>query len=505
MKRNSDSLFHLIKSMNKSEKRYFKLYSVAFKKDTQIIKLYDIIEKLIDYTNEGKVFLEFKSICKGKDFYGTKKKLYEQLMRSLRIYHSGISAENLINSYIHNTQLLLQKRLFDECAVELEKAILLAKEGEFFLLLLQTFEIEARMNLGKELPEQEIIQKEAAKEEAILKYRNYSKYLSLESAFAAMYYKHSFIRNEQTEFIYSEIISDHFIKDSSMALSARSRMIRSNILCSYYFAKCDFENGYLQAKNVMLEIESRPGFETLFQRKYVSAIGNAIKCLLYLRQYDKMKIIIDKLKLVKPVDKDIAIRKFELKTVEVSALLDVGDFKAALAMIPQMEEELKIYFGKVEMKNHVIILFHAALANFGLEKYSESIKWLNRLLHLPGAEKNSDIYYFAQLINLILHYEKSNIEHVEYKMRGIYKYFYTRPSSLKFESLILQLIKEAIYVNDQKELIALFVNYKIKLEHVLKDPFEKIAIEYFDIISWLESKITGKSFAEVIKLKWKKV
>lgn len=504
MERKPNSLFLLIKSISKSEKRYFKLYSAAFKKDTHLTRLYNILEKEQNYENEEKVLDAFRSICKGKDFYGTKKKLYEQLMRSLRIYHSGISAEGRINSFINNAQLLLQKRLFEECAVELEKAILLAEEGEFFLLLLQAFEIEARMNLGKELPEQEIVRKESAKEDAILKYRNYSKYLSLESAFATMYYKYSFIRSEQTEFIYSEIISSPFIKDSSMALSARSRMIRSNILCSYYFAKCDFENGYLQAKNVMLEIESRPGFETLFQRKYVSAIGNAIKCLLYLRQYDKMKIIIEKLKLVKPVDKDIAIRKFELKTVEVSALLDVGDFKAALAMIPQMEEELKIYFGKVEMKNQVIILFHAALANFGLEKYSESIKWLNRLLHLPGAEKNSDIYYFAQLVNLVLHYEKSNIEHVEYKMSGIYKYFYTRQSSLKFESLILQLIKEAIYINDQKELNALFVIYKAKLEEVLKDPFEKIAIEYFDIISWLESKIVGKSFAEVVKSKWRK-
>ena len=52
-----------------------------------------------------------------------------------------------------------------------------------------------------------------------------------------------------------------------------------------------------------------------------------------------------------------------------------------------------------------------------------------------------------------------------------------------------------------KERIVVFKELKIELEEITKDPFEKKALEYFDFISWLESKIENKSFAEIVKEK----
>ena len=42
---------------------------------------------------------------------------------------------------------------------------------------------------------------------------------------------------------------------------------------------------------------------------------------------------------------------------------------------------------------------------------------------------------------------------------------------------------------------------KAELEEISKDPFEKKALEYFDFISWLESKITGQPFANIVRAK----
>lgn len=500
MKRNFNSLYRLIKSMNKSEKRYFKLYSSAFKESTQLSGLYKLI---INDVSEKKLRSEFRTVCKGKDFYGTKKKLYEQLLKSLRNFHTDASAEERVISYINNARLLLRKRLANECAAELEKAVLLAKQSELFLLLLQAYDVETKMNIGKPVSSKEANRKEADRRNAILKYDNYCKYSSLESAFAAMYYKHSFVRNKRTELIYSKIINDPFIKDENNALSVRAEIIRHNILCSYYFSKYDFQSSYFQANKIVNKIESNPGFALLFQPKYVAALSNAIKCLLYLRQYDKMRGIINKLKNIKPTANDTAIRQFELKTLEVSVLLDIGEFKAALSMIPQTEKELNLFFEKVGMKSRVILLYQAALANFGLERYSESVKCLNKFMYFSGSEKYADIYYFARLLNLILHYEKMNIDHVQYKLKNLNKYFYTPSGSYKFEGLILELIKEILAVNGRNKLIKLLITYKLKLENVLKNPFEKVAIEYFDIVSWIDSKIQNRPFAEIVKEKAK--
>ncbi len=43
----------------------------------------------------------------------------------------------------------------------------------------------------------------------------------------------------------------------------------------------------------------------------------------------------------------------------------------------------------------------------------------------------------------------------------------------------------------------------VQFKKLKTDPYEKGAFEYFDFISWLESKIENRPFAEIIKEKAK--
>ena len=53
----------------------------------------------------------------------------------------------------------------------------------------------------------------------------------------------------------------------------------------------------------------------------------------------------------------------------------------------------------------------------------------------------------------------------------------------------------------KKNLKEYFANLKAKFEALAKDPYEKYALDYFDFISWTESKIENKPFAQVIREK----
>ena len=57
-------------------------------------------------------------------------------------------------------------------------------------------------------------------------------------------------------------------------------------------------------------------------------------------------------------------------------------------------------------------------------------------------------------------------------------------------------------ISKEKQILA-FRKLKTELEEIVKDPFEKRALEYFDFISWLESKIDNRPFAEVVREKAK--
>ena len=44
-----------------------------------------------------------------------------------------------------------------------------------------------------------------------------------------------------------------------------------------------------------------------------------------------------------------------------------------------------------------------------------------------------------------------------------------------------------------------FIKLKTDFEKLAEIPSEKIMFQYFDFIAWLESKIKGKPFAEIVK------
>ena len=50
-------------------------------------------------------------------------------------------------------------------------------------------------------------------------------------------------------------------------------------------------------------------------------------------------------------------------------------------------------------------------------------------------------------------------------------------------------------------MISAFTELHAELLPLTNDPYEKNAFAYFDIMSWLESKIHGKPFAVIIKEK----
>ena len=66
---------------------------------------------------------------------------------------------------------------------------------------------------------------------------------------------------------------------------------------------------------------------------------------------------------------------------------------------------------------------------------------------------------------------------------------------------MLAFIKESAKFYTQKEFREGFEKLKLQLEKLKKDPYEAQVLSFFDLITWLESKITKRSFALIVKEK----
>ena len=82
----SNELFELIKSLTKSEKRFFKLQSSLQSGDKNYIRLFDTIDKMSEYDEE-----EVKSAFKGEKFIkhlpSEKNHLYKVILKALRSFY----------------------------------------------------------------------------------------------------------------------------------------------------------------------------------------------------------------------------------------------------------------------------------------------------------------------------------------------------------------------------------------------------------------------------------
>ena len=113
--RNNDNLFQLIKSLTKSEKRYFKIDTQKQGDNKNFIVLFDLIEAQDEY-DEEKLKLKLKDnfeIIKNIGSY--KNYLFESILECLQNYNNYDSIANKLNKLLSKIKILESKGLYKIC------------------------------------------------------------------------------------------------------------------------------------------------------------------------------------------------------------------------------------------------------------------------------------------------------------------------------------------------------------------------------------------------------
>ncbi len=141
----SDTLFQLIHTLEKAEKRNFKLYikRSSSKEDLKIIELFDALDKLNEY-DETLLFKKLTSIEKPQ-LANTKVHLYKQLLASLRLLKSTDSIDMQLNEQLDYARILYNKGLYMQSLKILEKLKETAKEHYKYNFLTQVISWEKKI------------------------------------------------------------------------------------------------------------------------------------------------------------------------------------------------------------------------------------------------------------------------------------------------------------------------------------------------------------------------
>src|SRR5215468_9684482 len=119
--RSTDALFQLIKSLEKSEKRNFKLYVQrnSSSEELKIVQLFDALDKLNEY-NEEQLLRKNKSIKK-QQLSNIKAHLYRQILSSLRLIKDENNIDIQLHEQMDHARILYNKGLYHQSLKILEK------------------------------------------------------------------------------------------------------------------------------------------------------------------------------------------------------------------------------------------------------------------------------------------------------------------------------------------------------------------------------------------------
>src|ERR1019366_3297903 len=141
----SDILFQLVHTLEKSEKRHFKLYikRSSAKEDLKIIQLFDVLDKMQDY-DEKVLFKKLPEITKPQ-LANLKTHLYKELLASLRLLKTTENVDFQLSEHLDNARLLYNKGLKLQSLRILEKAKEIARSNQKFNFLVQAISLEKKI------------------------------------------------------------------------------------------------------------------------------------------------------------------------------------------------------------------------------------------------------------------------------------------------------------------------------------------------------------------------
>lgn len=501
----SDNLFNLIKSLTKSEKRYFKIIASKKNEDgkgNNYLQLFNAIDKQEEY-DEEKIIRQFAKTTFIKHLPSEKNYLYFNILKALVLFHEGNLGFIELDEIRNCATILYNKGLYDQCNKMLTKARKFAISYELYPELVSVTKLQSEL-LPMIAPSAEDLESGFAsilndEKLAFEKLENINQYHQLYAKFLCLIRTNGeLIRNDLERQLFREIMDNELIKNESKAICYKSKEMYFFITATYFFINGDLQNAYTQGLRSLEFLTPNLGRLTSIAI-YSARLSNFCEVCLRMKKYEECAAYLEKLKNIETTSILEKSKNF-YRYHDLSLRLNIskGDFEKAIALVPAIDEGSQLYAQNIHTGRLINMQYYIAYAYFGMNEFRTSLRWIHKIIS-SKTDLRSDLLGFARLINLILHIELNNQLQLEYVLKSTYSYFSKRERLYKLEDLLLKFLKKHLKPMNAKGQRIAFTALRVELLELLKEPAEQHSLEYFDFISWLESKIEKKQFMEVFR------
>ena len=127
--------------------------------------------------------------------------------------------------------------------------------------------------------------------------------------------------------------------------------------------------------------------------------------------------------------------------LELEYYIKTGKYGKGLQMIDRINDVMNSLKGAANEMMKCSVYYNIAYLYFLKNDFHKSIYYLNKILHDSKVKDEIEIFYYARLLNLIVHYEIGSFTLLESILKSTYRYLYKRQRVYKFEKQIYHFIK----------------------------------------------------------------
>lgn len=505
----SDTLFLLVHSLEKSEKRHFKLYikRSSAKEDLKIIRLFDAIDKLSEY--DEKQLLKTLSDITKPQLSNLKTHLYKQLLASLRLLKTNDNIDLKLSEQLDNARLLYNKGLKIQSLHILEKAKELAKANQKMNFLVQAISLEKKIET-LHITRSTLEKTEKMTEEALEISGHIDRVTRLSNLALLLYrwyVKNGHARNKEDEKDIRAFFKSSLPEDPGAINGFYEKLYLYQSYSWYAFIRQDFLMYYRYSQkwiDLFAENEVMIAVET---GHYIKGMHTLLNAHFDLRNYKQFEITLrqfedfEKTPIAQQHDNFRTHTSIYINGARINMFLIKGEFTKGLAIIPEVEAKLNDY--SIFVDSHRIMVFNYKIASlyFGAGNYNKAIDYLHKIMNDNQPGLRNDLQCYARLMHLLCHYEIGNEEILDSLIKSVYRFMARMKTLTVIEEEIFSFLRHSFKLNS-RQLQPELKEFLQKIKHLENNRFETRSFAYLDIISWVESKVYELPMEEVIHKKY---
>ena len=316
------------------------------------------------------------------------------------------------------------------------------------------------------------------------------------------YLKHRFSKDEQEYHTLESGINQVLSPIKYDVLSLYDKVVYCRMLYHYHYIQRDFVLGYKYA-STLISLYEINGLNTYYKEVYLKILNYQMLCLFRLNAWNRYANLLEKFKSLEfePSLPDInLLRETHYKYVLTHALnlcIIKGKFGNGLALFIDSKKLFLTLDTKHNSGYVNSIYYKVASLYFGNGQFKECIFYLDKLIYQMDRSGRPDLQIFARILKLTSLFELQETEYIFENIRSVYSFLARNKQLNKFQIEIMHFLRvcarlPSISIRNEMEQLrdALYV--------VAQDKFEQRPFFYFDVISWLDSKLSHRSISELI-------